>query len=151
MSGALALLWGLCNYADDVRMAFNAANWPTVQGKIISSDSVRGCGKGSSYYPQVHYQYVVDGKAYASQRIAFGNAGCGSNSSAQAIASRYVVNDVVLVHYNNDAQNESVLIVGGVLEDTWGGIVLMVVMLILSSWLASMFIRAWPRDSITKL
>jgi hypothetical protein len=147
----LGCLWGLCVYVGDVRMSFDAADWPVVQGKIISSDVIRGCGKGSSYYPQVRYQYVVDAKIYMGQRVAFGNVGCGSNNSAQEIANRYCKNDIVSVHYNPNKPNEGVLIVAGVLNDTWVGIALLATMVIISSWLVSMSIRSWPRGSISKL
>src|SRR5690242_6905310 len=81
------LLWGLTSYLVDVWRAQRAVTWPTADGVVVSSKAVRGCGKGSSYYPVVRYEYKIGGVGYVGHRDAFGSAGCGSESAAEVVAS----------------------------------------------------------------
>ncbi|WP_169741303.1 DUF3592 domain-containing protein [Andreprevotia chitinilytica] len=133
---ALFMLWGLTCYVGAVASAYTAKKWPSVQGTIISSRAVRGCGKGTSYYPAVQYRYVVGGVTYTGSRIAFGNVGCGSEGEAKVIADEYVVNAAVLVYFNSGQPSDASLVVGQVLDDTWLGIVMMSVIFIGSIWFA---------------
>lgn len=125
--------WILSSYLIAVWRAHEAVSWPAVEATIVSSSAVRGCGKGSSYYPVVKYEYMVDGVQHVGTRIAFGNVGCDSESAADVIASEYPVGRRLPVAFNPELPSETVIVIGDVLSDTWLGIVLMAAMLLLTT------------------
>lgn len=125
----------------DIVAAHNAVAWPTVVGEVLSSEAQEGCGKGESYFPSVRYRYVVQSKEYEGRRIAFGNCGCGSEGEAAAIASEYPQGSLVIVHFNAWSPSEAVLLVGDVLDETWIGIALTVVVAVASFGLAYVGIK----------
>lgn len=114
-------------YSVDTASAFNAKSWPIVEAKVIESIPMKGCGRGSSYYPKVIYQYTIDQNVYVSERIYFGSSGCGSQSRAIEITNRYPVGEKVSAHYNVTSPMESVLVVGTVLWDTWFMLIVMAI------------------------
>lgn len=132
---AIFMAWILVSYVLGVGRAHVAVKWPTADGIVISSKAVRGCGKGSSYYPEVHYRYSAQGTERAGHRIAFGNSGCGSESAAQVIADHFPLNSAVKVYFDPHDANSSVLLVGEVLDDTWLGIGLMSLFLFASGFI----------------
>ncbi len=123
------LIWHLTLYIADMVSAFNSKNWPSVKAKVIESNSITGCGKGS-YYAKVKYQYVIEYNIYTSARIYFGSSPCGSQSTMTEITNKFKVGEIVTAHYNIMSPSESVLIAGTVFWDTWLGLIVMVVGLI---------------------
>jgi len=123
-------IWGLGDQAREVWKTSKTAAWPKAVGKVIASDAVRGCGKGSSYYPVVRYQYDVGGSVYESRRITYGNVGCGSKSAAEAHAAEYRVGAPVEVHFNPVSPADAVLQTV-VYQETWVGIVIMSALLVI--------------------
>jgi len=86
-------------------------NWPSVDGKIISSSirtsSSSGAGR-SRYYPVVEYEYSVDGKSLRGDRISFDTQPV-SHQSATVITKRYSVGRVVPVFYDPEDASKCVL------------------------------------------
>lgn len=123
-------IWLLTSYMADTASAFSSENWPSVEAKVIESNSIKGCGKGSSYYPKVKYEYVVGSNIYTSERIYFGSSGCGSQARSIEITNKYKTGQIVTARYNIMSPNESVLIAGTVLWDTWFWLILIVLGLI---------------------
>ncbi|MBV8633203.1 MAG: DUF3592 domain-containing protein [Burkholderiaceae bacterium] len=115
-----ACLVGFCLSVNAVLDSYSAADWPAAQRSVISSDAQRGCGKGGRrYFPRIRYQYNVGGTIYTEERIAFGVTSCGSLESAQEITHRYPLNNEISVHYKPGQPSEAVLMVAGVLTDTY--------------------------------
>ena len=140
-AGAILLLWALVSSILEVAATYRAKQWPTVQGTVISSKAVRGCGKGSSFYPAVQDSYSVGEIRFVGHRIAFGNGGCGSENEAQDIARLYPVGQAVSVYFNSRQPNDAALVVGKVLNDTWEGIIIMTILFLGWVALAWMFIK----------
>ncbi len=141
--GTLMVSLGLVSYLLDVAAAYSAAKWPTAEGQVVSSRAVRGCGKGSSYYPEIIYRYAVEGMEHVGRRIAFGESGCGSESSVQLLADRFPSNSAVKVYFNPQLPSDSVLIVGAVSANTWLCIALMSFFLIWGVCIAAKCVRQW--------
>src|SRR5574341_1169863 len=61
------------------RQASAAQDWPTVSGKVMFAtvetrrSHRSGGGTSTSYYPNVVYEYTVNGQRYQSSRITFGS------------------------------------------------------------------------------
>ncbi|WLI91137.1 DUF3592 domain-containing protein [Massilia sp. R2A-15] len=130
--GALSI-FGLVHFGLDYAAANAAGSWPTVEGIVIESEPVRGCGKGSSYYPVVKYSYVIDGTTFRGDRVAYGN-GCGSYSGARSVTKNFQLGAAVTVHVNPSDSTDSVLTAPGVLPDTWVGVLLAIAGVAFSSW-----------------
>jgi Protein of unknown function (DUF3592) len=88
------------------RRANASLAWPSVQGRITSSQLVtsRVRGRDRSYLPRVEYEYSGKGQAYAGKRVACGtegsNASPRSKATVQAMVDRYEVGTPVEVFYN---------------------------------------------------
>ena len=113
-AGALTLfaaffLWIASDSAVALYQASRAEAWPTVPGQITSSGVAKGCGRGGSYYPVVRYSYNLGGTGYEGRRVTFGNVGCGSEGSAQTIASEYPVNKSIRVYVNPSNPRDTVI------------------------------------------
>jgi hypothetical protein len=117
----LALL-SISVYTKDIMSANAAKSWPTVEGTVIFSESARGCGNGTSFWPKVQYRYGVAGQTYTSENLVFGNIGCGPDDAAHSIVQQFPLHANVVVHVSPDDPGKSVLMVGQVLDDTWLGI-----------------------------
>lgn len=120
--GVIGCLLGFAMYAKDVFLAYSAMSWPRSDGRVVSSQTVQGCGGGRSFLPRVRFEYSVNGVTYDGERVAFGNPGCGSFEHAQSIAARFPAGAAVPVYYEPRNPNEAVLLVGEVLSDTWLGL-----------------------------
>jgi hypothetical protein len=139
---AVASLWGIVSCIQNIVAADRATAWPTADGVVVLSQTVRGCGKGNSYFPRVHYRYSTGGVDYLGKRLAFGNVGCGSETKARTIASRFPVDSAVTVHFNPERPDESVLMAGQVLDDTWLGLTLCTLMLVGALFFARLSLRS---------
>jgi len=91
-------------------------NWPSTLGTIGASSiqarpshSSEG-GTSTAYYPEVLYQYEVNGNRYMGQRITFGSqVGYGDSNRARAIVDRYVPGNQIRVYYNPNNPSDAVL------------------------------------------
>lgn len=89
--------------------------WPSCEGKIITSKVTMSSShrlrdnKGISYYPDVDYEYVVDGKKYIGEKIFYGQYGSGMRDKIQKIADKYPAGKMVTVYYNPKNPGEAVL------------------------------------------
>ena len=91
--------------------ARRAEGWPTVEGKIISSElQTFGSGTRAQCTPRVLYQYTVDGTVHSSEQIGvIGVAGSWRQSDAKATVERYSPGATVTVHYHPDDPDWAVL------------------------------------------
>ena len=83
--------------------AASSRKWPMVLGQVVAShvQASPGSEGGTVYEPAVTYAYDVGGRAYTSNRIAFGGFGSSSSvKSAQNHVNRYPAGSVVQVYYN---------------------------------------------------
>lgn len=96
-------------------------NWPHVEGEVTSIDiSTTRTSNGTSYFPEVHYVYAVEGEVYRGSTIAFGNSGSGRRGDAQRTIANYFEGKVVEVFYQEDAPQVSRLRPGWVHPSTYG-------------------------------
>lgn len=91
------------------RLLAQAAAWPQVAGRIVSSavehyrERVGGArtGKLTTFYEAVvEYAYSVNGREYHSTQLSFGGKIAGSQARAEAQAARYPEGGQVMVHYD---------------------------------------------------
>jgi hypothetical protein len=96
-----------------IRDAVRTGDWPIVEGRIISSKYVLGCGRsGRDPFPEVRYDYVHEGKRYTGNRIAMDTDFCGWASPARAIADSYKPGQVVAVWVDPANPRQAVLQAG---------------------------------------
>src|SRR3989344_4223740 len=95
--GLIFFITGIIN----IVRGFSSKNWPSVQGKIISSDIQihRNIRQGSNYSSAILFEYFINGTRYFSNRVSFG----GTSSkliSIQRVLVKYPIGTGVLVYYN---------------------------------------------------
>ena len=96
-----------------IRDAVRAGDWPVVEGRIVSSKYVLGCGRsGRDPFPEVRYDYVYEGKRYTGSRIAIDTDFCGWAVPARAIADSYKPGQTVAVRIDPVHPQHSVLQAG---------------------------------------
>ena len=107
IAGAWAFLFSL----RDIRRGRASKSWPTTTGKITFSGIKKvSDSEGTFYFPDISYEYSVDGVTYLSDAIHFGPArGFAFPSSARKRASKYTVGMPVTVYYNPEDPNIAVL------------------------------------------
>lgn len=86
--------------------AYESPNWPQTQGTVMRAE-VKQDRKGRRY-ALVEYAYALRGEAYESSRISFMGLDDGA-ASAQEVVARYAPGQGVMVFFNPDAPQESVL------------------------------------------
>jgi hypothetical protein len=93
-----------------------ATRWPTVTGTITASryqESPVGTADGDEhvhYFANVAYRYVVEGRTFNCERIAFHGIDPHTRLLVvQSIVDRYPVGAAVPVRYNPDDPGEAVL------------------------------------------
>jgi len=92
------------------RLVRASSNWPATVGRVVQSDveMVRRRQSVSRantyrivYYPQVVYEYQVNGQVYRGSALSLTyRVGEGSRSDAEAKAAQYPVGATVQVYYN---------------------------------------------------
>jgi len=109
VGGALAT-WGI----RDLMRAKDSADWPSVEGKIISSSVERQSGNkgGTTYHAEIEYKFAVEGIMHYGERVAYGDYGSSDSSHARGIVERYPKNKVVTVYYMPDNPDVCVLETG---------------------------------------
>jgi len=90
--------------------AKSSTEWPTIQGKIISS-SVRThrSNNSTTYHAEILYEFTLNGVAYSGNRVAYGDYGSSNSAHARNIANRYSQDKVVTVYYMPDNPEECLL------------------------------------------
>ena len=90
-------------------------SWPVCQGTVISSDIDQESKTDSyekqtvSYRANVVYSYLVDGKAFRSNRIAFETYSTSQKGKALTIVNRYPAGEIITVYYDPANPNSAIL------------------------------------------
>lgn len=92
-------------------------HWTRVTGRVLASSieartSTNGDGhRSTSYYPNVLYEYAVNGQRYQNNRITFGmDVGYGNRARVeQDVAQKYPVGGAIQVYYDPQDATQSVL------------------------------------------
>jgi hypothetical protein len=105
--GAGLAYWGW-NILQNARAS---ASWPTANGVITRSVVTHSTDSdgGDSYSPEVTFTYTVNDTGYANDTIKFGENSYSSRRKAEGIAGNYPVGKNVIVYYNPEKPNQSVL------------------------------------------
>ena len=79
-----------------------SASWPSVQGQVTSSvvDRSTDSEGGTSYSPEVDYEYTVNDQRFSADRIKFGENSYSSRRQAEDVVARYPVGQTVAVYYD---------------------------------------------------
>lgn len=96
----------------DLYRTFSCGNWPSVGGKVISSE-IRKLHKfrreNQTYRAEVRYRYEVDGRNYQCDKISFGYYSSSSLKDARDIVGKYKVGKMVVVHYDPENPGRAVI------------------------------------------
>ncbi len=100
-----------------VLKANQAREWPSVTGKIISSETTTGqagagsgTGKSSETYGiAVVYEYQVNDTSYSSDVVAFGTDHFHGHKSSNQVLKKYPANTDTTVFYDPEAPDTAVL------------------------------------------
>ena len=123
-------------YAINKRKASECMGWPTVLGRVTSSEVVKRestdeDGTSTSFIPRIEYAYHVLGQDYTSRQVTFGDfSGSSSPKSSELVMDKYPLNDSVTVFYNPANPHEAVLdqtVGSGARGALIGGIILVVI------------------------
>lgn len=81
-----------------------SVDWPTAQGKVVTSsvESVRSTGskaKNATYHARILYEFPVDGRTVNGNRVAYGDYGSSSPSHARQMVERYPPGKRITVYY----------------------------------------------------
>ena len=104
---------------NNLRMRDESRNWISVNGKVISSEVKKYVGTNpytdslDDYCAEVTYRYSVGGKMYSGNTIRFTGWCYLSNDRAQRDVDLYPKSEVVLIYYDPDIPEDSVLEPGG--------------------------------------
>lgn len=109
----IAAVFGLIFYASGQKNKA-AAGWPTVPGKVVSSEvqTLRSGGGGPndlSFEPNVVYSYTVDGQTFSGNKVNFSAFRSTNKAAPQKTVDRYLPGTEVTVHYNPKKPQEAVL------------------------------------------
>jgi Protein of unknown function (DUF3592) len=110
LAGALlSLAFSIHTLRDTAR----AGKWPVVEGRILSSQYVLGCGRsGRDPFPEVQYEYFYAGQRIKGNRVAIDSDFCGWASQARSIVDSYKPGQKVPVHINPAQPHHSALLAG---------------------------------------
>ena len=89
-------------------------NWKTTEGEIVSSKMQKNdFDEGTMYKAVIQYKYAIEEKEYFSDRIFFGDyIGKNFSKSVKVLVNKYANEKKVLVYYNPQNHNKSVLETG---------------------------------------
>lgn len=98
--------------------------WPTVVGVVTSSEVEGGIGTSdydSGWWPNVSYNYHVDGKTYTANNIEVIDVGNGNTDNyAKQVVERYPVGKEVQVHF--DPGNPAIAVLDPGIPTNIGGL-----------------------------
>jgi hypothetical protein len=108
--GLFVLIFGI-SIVRSRRQMSESMSWPATGAKILhSAVEYRSSDEGGAYYPQVYYEYIVNGQTYRNNRIRFGmQMGFGAASISQNVVNKYPVETIQAVYYNPIDPTQSVL------------------------------------------
>ena len=90
-----------------------AEDWPTAQGRIVSSDFVTDTDDdGTTYRTKLSYDYNVAGTDYTGDKIAFGYSASSGHAFHREIYEALPVNSQVAVRYDAGNPARAVLAFG---------------------------------------
>lgn len=89
----------------------NIRNWPTIVGTVQDTQIADFSRSSStpSFKPIVTYQYSVNGKDYSNNRLTVISKTYGTLIEAEAIVAKYPVQQKVVVLYNPQNPQDSIL------------------------------------------
>jgi Protein of unknown function (DUF3592) len=123
-----------------VVLALRAADWPKVDGRILSSAVGVGCGRGTGPRPDVRYEYQFGSRLYKNSRIAFDTDFCGIFGTETEVANHYSQGQLVSVYVNPERPNQSALLAGTIQSATIINVLVSALLLAVSAYNLA---RAW--------
>ncbi len=108
----LALGGGLSYWGWNILQDAQASStWPTAEGRVTSSEVARvsDADGGVTYSPKIIYEYTANGVQYEGHTIKFGENTYGSKRKADGIAADYAIGKTVIVYYDPQEPERSVL------------------------------------------
>ena len=108
------LFWGYNSY----KKSQEAKEWPTAQGKVISSEvdshwSSHRTGATKTrqmmHSAKVLYEYTVEDNKYTSNKISFGDTSSSVRSDASKVVKKYRPKKEILVYYDPKNPKTAVL------------------------------------------
>ncbi len=92
----------------------NARNWITADGEITKSEitsSTDAENHTETFNATIEYRYSISGKEYQSSRVYYGSgiSMTGKKAKSLLLTRKYPLLKKVVVYYNPDKENESVL------------------------------------------
>ena len=149
LAGILFILIGI----NTIYQAYKSSSWPSVQGKIISSeikshsstytDTTTNRTKNETVYDaQINYRYVVNGITYSNDDVKVGGT-IKTNTSvwARKLLDKYPREKVVNVYYNPEDPFQSVLEKGFHLS-TWAFLAVGLAIFIFAIYFKKAFLNA---------
>lgn len=105
--GGSVVFWGVNTFFK----ANQSEAWPFVDGIIVESEmEYHRSNEGSgTYHARILYDYTVGGVLYSGDQVAYGDYGSSDSSHARSIVNRYPKGQSVLVYYDPNQPEESVL------------------------------------------
>ncbi len=90
--------------------------WPQTQGRILRSfvlvERSSGSEGGTSYTPQVEYEYAVGGASYRCNRLRYGQTGSWGRKQAERTIAPFAVGSHTAVFFNPADPKQAVLLRG---------------------------------------
>lgn len=118
VAAVLILLMGLALIQDRVRLLLagqQSLDWPTVTGQVVdaTASAVAGTQVGLGWRVQVSYEYEVDERKFAGDRLRFSRrlGGRTQGQAEQAVVS-YAPGGPIEVYYDPEQPARSVLVPG---------------------------------------
>lgn len=92
-------------------MGVTSAHWPTVEGRVLSSQVKSEGGKkgGTVYSADINYAYTVNSGSFTSRRVRFGSIDTGSRAYPALLVEKYPADSSVTVHYSASDPSIAVL------------------------------------------
>lgn len=105
--GAAILGWGIHLTGQGLASRI----WPTVTGKIISSNVKESMDSDNRlmYHAEVHYTYSVNGVTYANNKVSLMSASSSDRSFSNQIVARYPAGEITQVSYDPAQPKTAVL------------------------------------------
>lgn len=137
--------------ANKVWLGYQSSHWPQVQGIVRTSTveesfKTEKSGNGSKRYrvyeATLTYDYRVDGRDFTGDRISFGHGPTRNKHPMQSYVDRLPVGSEVIVFYQPENPDRSVLIPGKFELRPWGFIVVGLVFFFGGFWVARKYRHA---------
>ncbi len=110
---ALFALWMLYGSISTLMKSWRATSWPTASAEVQSvALEHHSHSRGRTYQVVVTYTYVVDGRTYTGDTIAFGYGGSSAQSEHEQLFQKLGTARLVKVHYNPRQAAESCIVDG---------------------------------------